>query len=181
MTFKGSKADLIRSLNLIPAVLAGTYPDLHGLHAIFWGYVGNAVLKLAQDDYKAKMLGGVGLNAAWWAELAKSTLAKRKRAGRTDEDILYETGALLKSLTPGADDFRSNADDQVFDLQRDGVKVGTKVAYVDYHQKGIAGRMPARPVIPTDLPLAWESEVEEAMQEGLKVVIGVMVNAGGLL
>jgi phage gpG-like protein len=71
-----------------------------------------------------------------WAELAPSTL--RRRRARTS--ILYETGALLRSLTePGAAG-------HVEELEGYSLTLGSQLPYAGYHQSGTR-RMPARPII----------------------------------
>jgi phage gpG-like protein len=71
-----------------------------------------------------------------WAERAPSTL-RRRRAGTS---ILYETGALLRSLTePGAAG-------HVEELEGYSLTLGSRLPYARYHQTGTR-RMPARPLI----------------------------------
>ncbi len=181
MQWRGTKADLVRSIRLLPLVLAGTHPDPADLHGIFWGYVGNAVLKLIREAYLVKLDGGEGSDGITWAKLAASTLAKRRRKGRDDEEILIEMGSLLASLRPGTDDRPSGVVDQVFDIGRAGVTVGTAEEKADWHQHG-RENMPARPIVPPDgeIPVAWEEPIEAAMQQGLERVIEEMCRVGGI-
>jgi phage gpG-like protein len=71
-----------------------------------------------------------------WAGLAPSTLRRR----RASTSILYETGALLRSLTePGAAG-------HVEELEGYSITLGSQLPYASYHQTGTR-RMPARPII----------------------------------
>lgn len=183
ITWKGTRGDLVRSLHLIPAVLAGTHADRLGLHDIFWGYVGNAVLDLIQRNFKDKMQGGGGYDNIPWQELAKMTLKlKRPVAPYTKFDILAETGALYDSLEPGSHEVPSGAVNQVFDFLPAGVRVGSKDPKADAHQEGREDtNLPARPFVPEDLPDKWLPNIEFAMEEGIQAVIERMVANGGIL
>lgn len=182
MQFRGTRADLERSIRLIPHVLAGRHPDVLGLAPVFFGYVANAVLKEIRGAFLTKLDGGTGSDGIKWAELAVATIAKRRRAGRDDSDLLIETGALLQSIRPGIDHHPLGNPEQVFDIHPGGVTVGTANERADYHQQGSPGRMPARPIVPPDgsLPVAWEPMVEAAMEEGMRRVIEMVVSAGGI-
>ncbi len=180
MTFNGSKDRLVASLKLIPSVLAGKHPDRLNLCPQFWGCVGNAVLRSALGDYLTKMFGGTGLDGVKWAPLAAATLAKRRRAGRGDDDILVETLTLIGSLQPGPGDLPSGAPGQVFEPRPGGVAVGSDLPYADFHQNGVPPHLPARPFLPADLPAGWEAAVERGMEEGLVRVIEEVVAAGGI-
>jgi phage gpG-like protein len=71
-----------------------------------------------------------------WAKLAPSTLRRR----RASTPILYETGALLRSLgEPGAAG-------HVEELEGYSLTLGSRLPYALYHQTGTR-RMPARPII----------------------------------
>jgi hypothetical protein len=161
-------------------VLAGSEVDHWGVHPLFWGLVGNGVLNLIKRDFLVKLSGGRGLDGVRWAELAVATLAKRRRAGREDGDILFETGALLASLTPGADEFPSGtAPDQIFVIHPGGVEVGTADRTAERHQKGTE-YMPARPVVPTGaFTPGWEDELERICAEAMTRVIERVCEMGG--
>ncbi len=179
LRWRGTRAQLTAALRSLPAVLAGRAPDPHGLHAIFWGYVGNAVLGEIRGAYLTKATGGVGSDGIAWPDLALATLQKRRRAGRTDSDILLETGRLLQSLRPGPDELPSLHPDQVFKIDARGVTVGTDAEYADFHQYGTP-HMPPRAIVPPngELPDAWVEPVERAMEVALQKVIEVLIAAG---
>lgn len=183
INWKGSKDDLLRSIRLIPAVLAGTHADPLGLKELFWGYVGNTVLDLIQRNFKDKMQGRGGYDGIPWHELAKMTLKlKRPQAPYTKFDILAETGALFDSLEPGSHEVPSGAVNQVFDFLTEGVRVGSKGPKADAHQEGREDtNLPARPFVPDDIPAAWYPDIEFAMEEGIEAVIAKMVANGGIL
>ncbi len=182
MQFRGTRASLKRSLALIPKVLTGLHNDSLGLCEVFYGHIGNAVLAEIRGAYLVKLEGGLGSDGIRWAELAVATVAKRRRAGREDSDILIETGALLQSLRPGVGHLPLGNPDQVFDIKPGSVTVGTQNERADWHQNGSPGRMPARPIVPPDgkLPPAWEEPVERAVEEAMTKVIEMVCAAGGI-
>lgn len=181
MRWRGTKAELLNSLRLVPRVLAGVHPDALGIAPVFWGTIANAALKEIRGAYLTKLEGFEGSDGVTWAKLAVATLAKRQREGRDDADILLETGRLLASLRPGADHFPLGNPDQVFDIHPGGVTVGTAHEHADKHQRGTT-HMPARPIVPVDgnLPRAWEKPVEDAMRDAMLKVIAMVVDAGGI-
>lgn len=172
LVWRGTREELRQALRAIPGVLAGRDFDPWGAHDLFWTMVGNAALGLIRRDFLTKLSGGYGLDGVRWAQLAVATLVRRRAKGREDDDILYETGALLASLTPGTDEFiNAAAPDQVFVIHRGGVEVGTADRTADRHQKGTE-RMPARPVVPTgELTHGWEQEIERACELALVKVV----------
>jgi phage gpG-like protein len=91
-----------------------------------------------------------------WAELTASTLRRR----RASASILYETGALLRSLTePGAAG-------HVEELEGYSLTLGSQLPYAGYHQSGTR-RMPARPIIVLSGTRAerWTEMVRSAIEE----------------
>jgi phage gpG-like protein len=92
------------------------------------------------DDFRemiAQQFASEGLaEGTPWAALAPSTLRHR----RASTSILYQTGALLRSLTePGAAG-------HVEELEGYSITLGSQLPYASYHQNGTR-RMPARPII----------------------------------
>ena len=182
MRWKGSRAALRRSIRLIPAVLSGRHADSLGLKPVFWNRVGNEVLNCIWTDFQVKRLGGTGLDGISWPALAESTLERRRRSGRTDEEILIETTALLVSLAAGIADVPSGSPGQVFRLEPDGITVGSAIPYAEFHQAGIPGRMPARHIVPSDgsIPAGWEPLVETAMEAAMQKCVEIVISAGGI-
>ena len=180
MKFRGSRERLLYSLRMIPHVLSGRHQDALGIHDVFWTIIGNEVLRLVQRDYAVKKAGGRTAATGKWKPLAESTLERRRRKGITSEDIMVESARLMESLRAGVDDRVSGAIDQIFDVGPAGVTVGTATPYVDYHQTGVPGRLPARPVVPKDLPPQWEPHIERAMERALKKVVQLVCDAGGI-
>lgn len=98
------------------------------------------------------------------------TILKREGArtmlevyGHRDVEILRDTGVLLNSLSPGTvgaggayqKPTGDGGQEQIFELIRAGVIVGTSVAYAAVHQNGGKG-IPARPFLPVDgIPQVW--------------------------
>lgn len=182
MKFKGTKSALVRSLKLIPSVLAGHHPDALGIAPVFFGHVGNTVLRLISEDFEARLAGGAAKDGSTWAPLAEATIAKRRREGRSDDEILIESRSLLASLRPGLEHYAAGIAGQVFDIAPGSVTVGSQVEYADFHQRGVPGKLPARPIVPPtgDIPAAWEPELSRSCEEAMTRVIEMVVNAGGI-
>lgn len=105
------------------------------------GYVGQG-LEEAVHVYAGAMRRRYADAAAGdgtWKLLAKSTIASKRGKTAWPERILYLTGALYSSLTPGAAG-------NVMDTARDRITYGTRVRYAKYHQKG-GGRLPRRRIL----------------------------------
>jgi hypothetical protein len=173
MNFRGTRRRLIDSLKRIPAVLAGTHPDALGIREAFWGHVGDEVFRLTRDDFRAKALGGAGRDGEQWAPLAEATLERRRRAGRADDDILVETLRTLASL------YR-DAPEGFVRPEPGGATIGISVPYARFHQTGVPGRLPARPIFPKDIPDGWLADFERALEEALTKVIEMVVANGGI-
>ena len=106
-----------------------------------------------------------------WAELAPSTLRRR----RASTSILYETGALLRSLTePGAAG-------HVEELEGYSLTLGSQLPYAGYHQSGTR-RMPARPIIVLSGTRAerW-TEIVRQQIAGKTLLLGTMQLGGSQL
>ena len=181
LKFNGSRRDLRRSLRLINRVLAGKHADKLGIREVFWGRVGNAVLRLVSRAYRVKIGGGTADDGIKWAKLAVATLERRQRKGRTDHQILIETGELLDSLRAGRGHTPSGAPGQIFDIGPRSVTVGSFQPKADWHQHGNA-HLPARPIVPPDgeIPERWLPEVERAIEEAYAEVLEIVVRNGGL-
>jgi len=104
-----------------------------------------------------------------WAIL-KSEGAKTKLAvlGGRKVDALRDTGELFRSLTPGVEDRPSGADGQILRVAPGSVIVGTNKK--PWHHKGIPGRLPARPLWPEKLPVAWWAVINAAALRGLMLL-----------
>lgn len=179
-TFRGTRAELHRALRLIPHALAGRAPDPLGLRELFFGTVANLMFERIQDEYEVKLAGGTDLAGVAWQELSPATIAKRLRAGRTDDRILIESESLITSLTGGTGAAPSGAAGQVNEMTPDGVTIGSEVGWADFHQSGVPGRLPARPFMPADpLPPAWARVLEECAERAMVKVIERVVAAGG--
>lgn len=179
--FRGTRAQFVRSLRLIPLVLASRRPDSLGLRELFWGTVANLMFEAIQREYEVKIVGGSDVAGVAWQELSPATIERRLRAGRTDDRILIETDALIESLTPGTGADPSEAPGQVNRLDPAGVTIGSDVPYADFHQRGVPGRLPARPFMPADpLPPQWERVLEECVERAMVAVIERVVTAGGI-
>ena len=176
MRWRGTKAELLAALNKLPGVLSNAEPDPYGLSIVFMAEVGAAALRCVYDDFRAKSDGGTGRDGVKWADLAESTLERRRAKGIVHDAILRETEALRQSLEPG-----SMAPGQVFRLEQGSVTVGSEIPYADHHQNGTP-RMPARPIVPVDgaIPPGWEAELQEGAARGMEKVLELVCYYGGV-
>lgn len=169
IVFRGTRAELRRALAEVPAILAGTAPDPHGLAANVRGHVGNALLDQIQQAFKAKSVGGTGSDGITWPPLAPATLKQKQRAG-SPPDTLVATGDLYRSLTPGSEGQPSGAPGQIFRVDARRVIVGTTVK--TWHHKGTR-RRPARPLWPLSgrVPTAWRLATRAAAKRGVAAAV----------
>lgn len=181
IVWRGTRAELMRSLHLLPALLAGRRADPLGLAKGLQLRLGVTVLSKVQVAFVVKSRGGTGSDGIKWAPLAKRTLTKKRTGGTGKADALRDTGALLRSLTPGVDDRPSGAPGQLFELVAGGVIVGSKLPYAGFHQDGTE-HVPARPIVPPDgrIPDAWAPDLEAAGVRGLIRAVELMALAGGI-
>ena len=123
-----------------------------------------ALMRIADDfrEMMAQQFASEGqAEGTPWAELAPSTL--RRRRARTS--ILYQTGALLRSLTgPGAAG-------HVEELEGYSITLGSRLPYASYHQSGTR-RMPARPIIVLSGARAerWTEILRSAIEEKIALL-----------
>lgn len=203
IVFRGTAAQLRQVLATLPAILAGRAPDLHGIAKALQLRLGNALLSQIHQDFVVKSRGGTGRDGVKWAPLRPETIARRKRtradvaagnrarraavaAGRKrptvvdlyggrQVDILRDTNALFRSLTPGVDDRPSGAADQVFETPPGSVVVGSNAPHAEAHQNGNAARnLPARPFLPADgnaIPAAYQPALDRALERGVEAAI----------
>ncbi len=139
-----------------------------------------ARLAMSMDIETAKRIAAA---RAW--KILKDEGAQTKLAAYASRphEILRDTGVLLNSLSPGmlgTDGVNltvtpprgDGGDMQVFDLQPDGVIVGTNVPYAATHQNGDRKRnIPARPFIPRIIPDKWQERWTGSVLPALSAAI----------
>lgn len=84
-----------------------------------------------------------------WEPLKPSTIAAKLRAGVAQpERVLYATGRGRNSLA------RPTHEDHIFDVDNDGVTIGSSVPYLIYHhsKKEPRHRLPRRPLLALTRP-----------------------------
>lgn len=113
-----------------------------------------------------------------WARVIKEQNADTLIAkyGKKKVDVLRDTGELLRSLQPGFDDQPSGAPGQVFRLTAGNITVGTNKK--PWHHRGIPGRLPARPLWPDQLPLAWRKAIIAAARRGMTQAVIKLLQGG---
>jgi phage gpG-like protein len=92
--------------------------------------------------------------------------------GTADVEILRDTGRLLASFSPGSRD-------NVLDVKRGLVRVGTNVVYARTHHEG-RGKIPARPFWPSEgnLPEAWVDELKQVFSQGMTNMVRAALEGG---
>jgi hypothetical protein len=200
VVYRGTRADLVRGLAAVPAVLAGRGPDPLGVARALQLRLSQATLSQVHQDFLAKSRGGVGRDGVKWPALSPKTIARRRRTkkergefkrrrrrgeklsalgffGSRVVDMLRDTARLLRSLTPGADG-SSTGPDQVVRLTPGAVVVGTNDPKAAAHQNGTK-HVPARPFMPVGgrIPRAYWPAIAAAAGRG--VARAVVLVLGG--
>jgi len=108
---------------------------------------------------------------AWSILKSEGARTKLDVFGRRKVQILRDTGVLFNSFTPGIESLAlpSGARDQLFDISRGTISVGTQVPYAIYHH-GRHGEG-KRPLWPRRMPIDWQREVADSVREGIAIAI----------
>ncbi len=117
-------------------------------------------------------------SAAWAILKGDGARTRLQVFGGRQVDTLRDTGELFRSLSPGVEDKPSGADGQLFDVIPGRVTVGTNKK--TWHHRGVAGKLPARPLWPLDgtLPPEWWAHLLRVYARGLAVAISEIVRRG---
>lgn len=107
---------------------------------------------------------GAAARAAWFVLKGEGAETLLDKYGKTQVDILRDTGLLLNSLSPGVD-----SEHQVFRLGTGEVIVGTNRKGAAAHHSGIPGRLPQRRLWPevNRWPTSWWIDILESARTGL--------------
>jgi hypothetical protein len=118
---------------------------------------------------------------AWIAMKERGAKTMLEVFGNRKVDILRDTGVLFNSLSPGVlsspgpNATYAPVANQVFDIQSNGVIVGTSVPYAIFHQEG---KNKPRPFLPKDkVPEKWEERWLDAGLEALTVGVRQLFGA----
>jgi hypothetical protein len=153
-------------------------PDLRKLRDIYWAAFAYAFYKKAYLNYKVKSKGGTDEWGVQWeptkgfkkkgvtAKLLE--LTKLKKAAK-EKLILVKTGRLRESFKPGklsGASYSKDSEDQIFELKRGTVMLGSKVPYAGVHD-------PKRPLLGDEGQLVSYAmeEAEKAMIKELKLIV----------
>lgn len=102
LEFRGTRADLVRLLNAIPAALAGVADPL-GIARGIQLRAGVALLSKVQQAFIVKSRGGTGEDGIRWKPLKRETIAQR-RTTRGERKALGISGTRVRGLlTPSQD------------------------------------------------------------------------------
>lgn len=131
--------------------------------------LGVQLLSFAQKDFQAKGRGGAGSDGVRWKPLAKSTIERKLRRGKSNAkrkktksgkrrpgagstQIGVDTGLLRASAQPGftGNDGRGG---NVFESRGAEVTVGYGRNYARYFDA-------VRPLMPSRLPQTWQEELD---------------------
>lgn len=185
---KHSLSDIRGLVRDLPKILIGirvthvkVTSQVEKLRNTFWSHFANAFYKKAYLNYVKKAAGGVDDYGVKWKKLSPATLKRRAKmrlaktvAGRskvsTAKDlILVRTGRLRDSFKPGrlsGSSYTPSTSDQVFELKRGRIKLGSKVPYADHQDE-------KRPLLGAEDML-----IEDALDEAQKALIkelGILV------
>lgn len=202
--FRGSHDQLRGLLHSLPAVLAGKAPDPAGLVRGVQLRVANAWLSQVQQDFLVKARGGTGKDGVKWPPLAPATIAARRRTakevaefnkarkaaatrgqkitklayfGSRTVDIGIDTRRMFRSLAAGVEDQPAGNPDQVLQLGKGELIIGSNVPYTGAFHRGRPGKQPPRPIVPLDgrIPVAHWPALMGAMSRGVVVLIVFLV------
>jgi hypothetical protein len=202
--FRGTHDQLRGLLHSLPAVLAGRAPDPAGIVRGVQLRVANAWLSQVQQDFLTKARGGTGKDGIHWPPLAPSTIAARTRTakevaefnrakkaaelrgakltklaffGSRVVDIGIDTRRMFRSLAAGVEDRPAGNPDQVLQLGKGELIIGSNVPYLPPFHKGRPGKQPPRPIVPLDgsIPPAHWPALMIAMSRGVVAVLVFLV------
>jgi hypothetical protein len=123
--------------------------------------------------------------AAWLIVKADGARTLMDLYGNAQVEILRDTGALLRSLTPGGvPDGEATSPPrtrlQIFRLERGQIVLGTERPWAETHHQGVPGRIPQRRLWPepSAWPAAWwKGILEQAALGFIKVVEYMLAQA----
>jgi hypothetical protein len=104
LEYHGTRADLVRLLQHIPAVLGGA-PDPNGIARGIQLRAGNVLVSKVQQAFIVKSRGGTGEDGIKWKPLKRETIAQR-RTTRSERKALGITGTRVRGLLTPAQDRR---------------------------------------------------------------------------
>ena len=149
-------------------------PKIQKLRDIFWSSFAKSFFKKASENYQKKAAGGSDEYGVRWKPLSKATLirrakgslaslAKKRNKGSANNIILVRTGRLRDSFKPGqasgSSSYKPVNEDQVFELGRGRMKIGSAVPYADDQDK-------TRPLLGNEGRL-----IEDALKEAQKDLV----------
>ena len=110
---------------------------------------------------------------AWARMKERGATTLLQKLGSRQVDILRDTGALLRSLSPGVEDRPSRAPGQVFNTAVPGSVIVGTYEKPWHHEGNPAKGLPARPFWPLDnrIPAAWWPAVRRATNRGIALMI----------
>lgn len=185
---KYSLSDIRGLVRDLPKILIGVRvtgvkvtAQVEKLRNAFWSHFANSFYKKAHLNYIKKAAGGVDDYGVKWKKLSPATLkrrakmrlakvvAGRNKASSAKELILVRTGRLRDSFKPGrlsGSSYTPSTSDQVFELKRGQISLGSKVPYADHQDE-------KRPLLGDEDKL-----IEDALNEAQKALLkelGILV------
>ena len=129
--------------------------------------------RMVHEQFQRKSLGGRDKWGLVWPPLSEVTIRiKRAKRSPYPERILYDTGRLQESLSPGSLDGKGQytrpTTDQVALLRYKSIQLGARVPYAAKHQYGLEG-LPKRPIFPTEVKHLSES-VRQGVEHYLRIL-----------
>jgi len=170
------------TLKQLPDILVGMKRDHYGIRKIFWSVFAKELYKRISRGFVSKSIGGNDDLGNKWKPLSPRTIERRlrrpSRHGHLKKSstfreaisrvkggnvpILIDTGRLLQSLMPGlilSGSYKKKTADQIFEIKRGEVLLGTKVPYAEMQDK-------ARSLWPKRMN-RW---IEESITEAIKAM-----------
>ena len=187
---KGDPMKIMGFVKDLPDKIAGVKKDHTGIVKEFWAVFARELYKRISRGYLKKSMGGTDSLGGNWKPLSPRTIEKRKKQGsrhgglkrsKTSREaiaqaakahvpILIDTGRLYTSLLPGkvsGGSYIKRSEDQIFEVKRGQVSLGTRVPYSEMQHK-------TRPLWPPEMH-RW---IDESIDEALLVMTRLMKQKG---
>lgn len=176
--FNGTRADLLARLRAMPAALSGM--PVRGIRVAqkAWRACALELLEIIRESFEEKGTGAVDRAGVRWRPLTPQTIrakklryrSKKKQEGAlaNPETIGVDTGALLRSLSPGRPG-------NILEVYAGGARVGSSIDYADEFHK-------ERPMWPGpgkgEWPVLWLERLGIAL--GNAVAQGLIAGSSGV-
>jgi hypothetical protein len=164
-----------------------TAAQLKRWRKLFAGMLARFAVQMELGEAKAKAAA-----IAWTIIKREGAKTKLEVYGNRPHEVLRDTGVLLNSLSVGswsgsgqyARPRGEGGEEQIFELQDNGVTIGTNVAYAASHHYGDQKRgIPARPIMPMpgQVPQGWINGWARVGMQAVANAIELSLERGGAI